>query len=148
MYGIISYETQTPTPRNAHQTIPNASSKPSATQCTTSQTHPKSTTQCRQTSKPNPKPKAHAHHLTPLLLAPLQPRINLVRNMSTSPSTPIPTRLRHNARNIHILHIIGSFQNTHIQARAHVPRDVAVEWPHSRVVGVDLQHQSAGCVGV
>lgn len=69
----------------------------------------------------------------------LQPRINLIHNMRMTPRRPIPTRLRHDHRDILLLDIPRPFEDVDVQARTDVPSDVAVERPDARVVGRELQ---------
>jgi len=67
-------------------------------------------------------------------------RINLIHHIRTSPGPPIPTRLRHDHRDIVFCDPIRLFEDIDIKTRADVPRDMAVQRPHARVVGLELQH--------
>ncbi len=69
----------------------------------------------------------------------LETGINLVNNIMTGISSPITTRLRHRRRK-HPLAQCGSLlDSVDIQPRTDMPRDMAMERPHARIVGLILQ---------
>ena len=53
---------------------------------------------------------------------------------------PVTTRLRNRRRHLQVLNILRPFQHIDIQARTHVPRDVAMERPHARIIHVELHN--------
>ena len=71
----------------------------------------------------------------------LQARVNLIRHVRVRPARPVPTRLSKRARDVQIPHIVRTFENLDIESSAEVPRDVAVERPHARVVLVPLHNE-------
>ena len=57
---------------------------------------------------------------------------------------PIPTRLVRRLRDLQLLDILGPLQHINIQARADMPRDMAMERPHAGIVHVKLNHDIPG----
>lgn len=49
---------------------------------------------------------------------------------------------------MNLLHIVGMFQHIDIESARDVPRDMAVEWPYTRVVHVKLEDDVGWCVAV
>jgi hypothetical protein len=74
-----------------------------------------------------------------------QPRIDLLRQILTTPRRPVATRLRHRRRELDLLDLLGVRDSIHIQAAGHVPSHVAVERPHAGVVGFDLHDHVRRC---
>lgn len=59
--------------------------------------------------------------------------------MRLRPSIPRAARLLHHPRDGAVLDVVGPLQDVQAHAHALVPRDVAVERPHARVVCLDLE---------
>ena len=73
----------------------------------------------------------------------LQPTINLIHNIVMCIITPINTSLIHTLRNASLLQQLRLLHCVNIQPRAHMPRNVAVEGPDTRIIGVVLQNNVA-----
>ena len=46
-------------------------------------------------------------------------------------------------RNFRLRDIPGPLHNIHIQSLANMPRDMAMQWPHPRIISIKLQHEIA-----
>lgn len=79
------------------------------------------------------------YHPLPLL----QPTINLSHNIFTRIRIPIRTRLRHHLRNLQLIDIRWSLHECHEKPLTQMKRDMTMEWPRSRVIGIELKHQVA-----
>ncbi len=74
-----------------------------------------------------------------------QPTVNLIRNIVPSPRAPVATGLRHDRWDWHILdNLIRPFEQVDVQTSRHMPSDMAVEWPDTGVVRVDMDDDVAG----
>ena len=71
---------------------------------------------------------------------PLLPRINLIHNILRRVRIPRITRILHHGRQHFLLDQSVLLNRVDVQPTAHVPRDVAMEGPRARIVGVVLQH--------
>lgn len=89
----------------------------------------------------DPKNEFLHHHFS-------QPTVDLIDNSIPRKLTPIPTTLRHRPRNRHFLDILGSFEDTDVQAGADMPSDVAMERPDAWIVLIDLEDDVSRGVGV
>lgn len=77
-----------------------------------------------------------------------QPTINLVHNITPRISPPFITTLFDVLRHRPPLDQIRLLNQIHIQARTHMPSDMAMERPHARIIRVILQHYKpwrSGC---
>lgn len=77
-----------------------------------------------------------------------QTGIDLVGDVVACESGPIAACLGHDARDVHAVDdVIGALEDVDVETGAHVPCNVAVEWPDARVVEVDLDdHVGRGAV--
>ena len=73
----------------------------------------------------------------------LQATINLIHNMIMSISIPINTKLIYTLRNLSLLQLLCLLHRINIQARANMPRDVAMERPDAWIIGLVLQDNEA-----
>ena len=71
---------------------------------------------------------------------PLLPRINLIHNILRRVRVPRITRVLHHGRQHFLLYQSVLLNRVDVQSTADVPRDVAMEGPRARIVGVVLQH--------
>ena len=60
--------------------------------------------------------------------------------MGTSVQIPRITRLRRDLRDVHLVNLLGHFQKINVQARGHVPRDVAMERPDPGIISVEFDN--------
>ena len=74
------------------------------------------------------------------LPTPLQPRINFLNHVVTRVIRPGDASLLDAVRQHPLLQLGHLLDRVDIQARAHMPRDVAMERPHAGVVRLVLQH--------
>ena len=81
--------------------------------------------------------------LLPLPLGPptSQPRINLIHHVRTTKRRPIPTRLRHHRGDFPLHNIRRPLHHVDVQPATDMPRDMAMQRPHPRVIGRELDHQ-------
>lgn len=74
----------------------------------------------------------------------LQARVDFGDDVGAAVRRPVTTCLRHDGRNLPLGDEVGPLHGVDVQARGHVPRDVAVEGPDARVVGVVLDDEMTG----
>lgn len=72
--------------------------------------------------------------------------IDLSDNIMIGIISPIPTRLGHNPGDLPLGDFLGVFHNVDVQAGADVPSDMAMEGPHARVVGIELDDHVSGAL--
>ena len=76
-----------------------------------------------------------------------QPRVNLLHHIGPTVQRPIPTRLRHDGRNLRLLDEVGPLHDVNVESRADVPSDMTVKRPDAWVVGIELDDNVAGVGG-
>ena len=72
------------------------------------------------------------------LLTPLQPGINLIHHIMTRIIRPRHTSLLHTIRQHALLQLGHLLNRINIQSSANMPRDMAMERPHARIVRLVL----------
>ena len=71
---------------------------------------------------------------------PLLPRINLIHHILRRVRVPRITRILHHRRQHFLLYQRVLLNRVDVQSPANMPRDVAMEGPRARIIGVVLQH--------